>query len=97
LLFGALAFAGTSAFAVDIDSDFDDLDTNRDGVVSADETRDEALLSQYWYKYDENNDGALDTVEFSAFQDADIDDLEPYVLRHDWYGSTGILDQGSGY
>jgi len=94
LLFGALAFAGT-ALAVDVESDFDDLDANQDGYVSINETKDEGILSRYWYKFDANNDGALDNAEFSAFEDADIDDLEPYVLRHDWYGYVGDTHLGS--
>lgn len=97
LLFGAFGLAATGAFAVDIDSDFSDLDTNMDGYVSADELSgaDEPVLSRYWYKFDENNDGAMDTAEFSAFEDTHIDELEPWVLRHDWYGSVGNLDLGS--
>lgn len=86
-LFGALAMVGTGALAVDTEEGFRDLDQNDDGYVSVDETKDEELLSRYWYKFDENNDGALDTAEFSAFEDEDLDDLEPYILRHDWYGS----------
>jgi hypothetical protein len=60
--------------------------------VSASESTDEAALSRYWYKFDDNKDGALDQAEFSAFEDADIDDVEPWVLRHEWYGSVGGLD-----
>jgi hypothetical protein len=91
-LFGALALTGTGALAIDTEEGFRDLDANKDGYISVNETKDEATLSRYWYKFDENKDGALDTSEFSAFEDADVDDLEPYVLRHDWYGSIGNLD-----
>jgi hypothetical protein len=95
LLSGALAFGVGSVFAVDIDADFDELDVNMDGYVSVDETKDETALSQYWYKFDENKDGALDTAEFSAFEEADIDDIEPWPLRHHWYGSVGTLNLGA--
>lgn len=94
LLFGAIGFAASAAFAVDIKSEFSELDKNADGYVSADElsAADEPVLIRYWYRFDENNDGALDTVEFAAFEDTHIDKLEPWVLRHEWYGSVGMVD-----
>lgn len=92
LLSGALALTGTGAFAIDTEQGFRDLDKNADGYVSIEETRDEDALSRYWYKFDDDNDGALDTSEFSAFEEAHVDDVEPYVLRHEWYGSVGDHD-----
>ena len=95
LVFGILALLGTGVMAVDIDQNFDDLDKNSNGYIGVEETNENMTLSRFWYEFDADNDGRLDMAEFSAFEETSIDELEPYVLRHPWYGSIGDQNLGA--
>ena len=52
---------------------FNRLDTNHDGVISRDEAKADATLSQEWSKADTNKDGKIEESEFSAFEE----EMEP--------------------
>lgn len=47
---------------------FEDLDQNNDSLVTPSETERDSALSENWESVDKNNDGAIDRVEFSAFE-----------------------------
>jgi hypothetical protein len=47
---------------------FNDLDTNQDGQVSAEEASQNPKLSEMWNKVDEDANGSIDSAEFSAFE-----------------------------
>ena len=62
LLYGA-------AVAADGDKlDFQTLDANGDGVITADEAQEHPELMEAWATLDENADGALDEDEFANFK-----------------------------
>jgi hypothetical protein len=50
------------------DTRFRSLDSNRDGHVQLYEARDRHRVFYYYQKADKNDDGAIDKVEFSAFE-----------------------------
>lgn len=47
---------------------FEKMDTNADGMISADEAQGNAVLVESWTAVDTNQDGQLDAAEFSAFE-----------------------------
>jgi hypothetical protein len=55
--------------AEEVKSDlFKRLDQDRDGQISQAEAQSETTLSQSWSKFDQNDDGRLDSQEFSTFE-----------------------------
>jgi Ca2+-binding EF-hand superfamily protein len=87
LILGGLVLSGT-ALAANVDKDFKKLDTNKDGYISMDEAKENPLLARHFYKFDTRQTGQLDKSEFSAFESMRKDKLEPYILRHEWYGGV---------
>ena len=47
---------------------FETMDTNADGIISAEEAQTDAVLVESWSTIDANQDGLLDAAEFSAFE-----------------------------
>lgn len=58
-LFSSLAFAGTT---------YEDLDTNKDGVISAEEAQANPDLAAKFKDLDKNQDSQLDAAEFAQFE-----------------------------
>ena len=57
---------------------FDDLDTNHDGYISADEAKANPDLWKKFTQADKDSNGKLDVSEFSAFEERFVpaDDME---------------------
>lgn len=47
---------------------FETMDTNADGIISAEEAQTDVVLVEIWSTVDANQDGQLDAAEFSAFE-----------------------------
>ena len=47
---------------------FNELDRNKDGHIDLYEARDRHRVFHYYQKADSNDDGAVDMIEFSAFE-----------------------------
>ncbi|MDH5327327.1 MAG: EF-hand domain-containing protein [Gammaproteobacteria bacterium] len=62
LVFPSVAMAG------DIQTEFDAMDTDRDGLVSVTEAEGQLELLRRWAEVDKNADGLLEISEFSAFE-----------------------------
>lgn len=63
-------FAGMvtmNSYATEADN-FKTMDTNADGIISAEEAQTDAVLVESWSTVDANQDGQLDAAEFSAFE-----------------------------
>jgi hypothetical protein len=97
------AFSG-AAFAAggtpDSQSGFDKLDTNRDGYISAAEAAKDIPLSSDFKKFDLNNDGKLNHVEYlgaRAKEDtvSTADKVKSKVQRNSSAGSSGATDPRS--
>ncbi|MGD8633959.1 MAG: hypothetical protein PVF85_10340 [Anaerolineales bacterium] len=58
------------AHADDVTESFDEIDSNGDGYISRDEAQAMPSLADvdHWAKYDKDDDGQIDAVEFSAFE-----------------------------
>lgn len=63
LLVATSAYAGARA-----EMSFEQLDTNKDGQLSAEEASYNLPLSKMWNKVDQDGSGAVDKAEFSAFE-----------------------------
>jgi hypothetical protein len=63
LFAGAVAMSSYAA-----DTGFETMDTNADGMISADEAAANGALTESWEVIDVNKDGQLDAAEFSAFE-----------------------------
>jgi Ca2+-binding EF-hand superfamily protein len=69
MLVASLAFAeGEQA------GEFDVLDKNQDGVLSAAEASNSSELSTQWTNIDADGSGSIDRAEFSAFETEEIKD-----------------------
>lgn len=70
LLGFSLATLFTSAtIAADMDTvQFESLDQNQDGQLTAEEASRDATLSENWTAVDKDANGAIDKSEFSAFE-----------------------------
>jgi Ca2+-binding EF-hand superfamily protein len=66
-LFATLLF-GAAVAAEGDKVDFQTLDANGDGVITADEAQAHPELMEAWATLDENADGALDEEEFANFK-----------------------------
>ncbi len=67
-MFGSLLLS-TAVFAADVETpDFNALDVNQDGTLSATEAAASPELSQNWSDIDKDENGAIDEAEFSAFE-----------------------------
>lgn len=64
-LFSSLAFAGTS---------YEDLDANKDGVISAEEAQANPELAAKFRDLDKNQDNQLDAAEFAQFEMAPVEE-----------------------
>ncbi len=58
-LFSGLTFAGTT---------YEDLDANKDGVISAEEAQADPELAGKFKDLDKNQDNQLDAAEFAQFE-----------------------------
>jgi hypothetical protein len=96
LAVSVLAFSG-AAFAAggtaDSQSGFDKLDTNRDGYISPAEAANDIPLSRDFKKFDLNNDGKLNHVEYlgaRAKEDtvSTVDKVKSKVQRNSSTGSS---------
>ncbi len=63
LLLGTTVFAGEQA-----STQFQQLDENQDGSLSAVEASSDTELSSAWSQVDKDGNGAIDSSEFSAFE-----------------------------
>ncbi|MBT3048250.1 MAG: hypothetical protein G8D61_00325 [gamma proteobacterium symbiont of Ctena orbiculata] len=63
-----LAVAGVSGAATAGEDAFMKLDRNADGFISAEESIVDKTLYEGWASVDANNDGRIDSAEFSAFE-----------------------------
>lgn len=64
-----LSGAAVQPLIAESDTDnFKKLDTDRDNYISEEEARGNAALRDRWSEVDENQDGRVDTTEFSAFE-----------------------------
>lgn len=59
---------GTAVAAEGEKADFQALDANGDGVITADEAQEHPELMEAWATLDENADGALDEDEFANYK-----------------------------
>lgn len=64
LLFSTAAMAAGSSSGVS----FDQLDVNKDGLLTAVEGSEDDGLSSMWTEADQDKNGAIDRAEFSAFE-----------------------------
>lgn len=64
LFAGAVAMSSYAAES----GGFATMDTNADGMISADEAAANSALTESWGAIDVNQDGQLDAAEFSAFE-----------------------------
>lgn len=67
-VFAAILIAGCAP--VRHENSFEALDTNNDGSVSRQEAQARSDVVVNWRRIDQNDDGQLDVVEFSAFERA---------------------------
>ncbi len=58
-LFSGMVFAGTT---------LNDLDANKDGLISAEEAKAKPELAKGFSELDKNQDGQLDSAEFAQFE-----------------------------
>lgn len=73
----SLLLVATFSFAEgDQAKDFDALDKNQDGVLSAAEASNSSELSNNWTNIDADGSGAIDRVEFSAFETDEMKDQQ---------------------
>ncbi|MEW8507357.1 MAG: hypothetical protein AB2598_11675 [Candidatus Thiodiazotropha sp.] len=66
-----IAFLAAGAFSGAVaagEEAFMKLDRNADGFISAEESIVDKLLYESWTAADTNNDGRIDSAEFSAFE-----------------------------
>ena len=78
-IFGLSGLFLVASFAVAEDQNakvFDKLDKNQDGVLSAAEASNSSSLSNKWTEIDADGSGAIDRVEFSAFETEEMTDQE---------------------
>jgi hypothetical protein len=64
LFAGAVAMSSYAAES----GGFETMDTNADGMISAEEAAANGALTESWGAIDVNQDGQLDAAEFSAFE-----------------------------
>jgi Ca2+-binding EF-hand superfamily protein len=69
ILLATLLFSAAAMDAGAAGNDaFDQLDTNKDGQLNAAEASGDEALSSKWTVADQNQSGAIDRAEFSAFE-----------------------------
>lgn len=73
LLFSTAAVAAGTSSGVT----FDQLDTNKDGLLTAMEASENAGLSSMWTQADQDRNGAIDRAEFSAFETMPEQEVAP--------------------
>ncbi len=64
----AMALLAGVAVAADYPDTFEAIDVDGDGYISAEEARARPDLHENWQATDSNQDGHLDSAEFSAFE-----------------------------
>lgn len=64
----AITAAGFLSTAIAAENQFNKLDADADGYISADEAAAHEALKQGWTETDTNMDGMVDAAEFSAFE-----------------------------
>lgn len=63
-----LALSGACSTVIAGEDAFMKLDRNADGFISAEESIENEALYRGWSKADANDDGMVDSAEFSAFE-----------------------------
>jgi len=71
-LFSATTYAGNMDTA-----QFETLDQNQDGQLTAEEAAKDMTLSENWTSIDTNANGAIDQAEFSAFESMQMQESKP--------------------
>ena len=75
--FVALVAAGFLSTAIAGENQFNKLDADGDGYITAEEAAAHEGLQQSWTATDVNEDGKVDAAEFSAFEMQDAEQQAP--------------------
>ncbi|MEL0631818.1 EF-hand domain-containing protein [Pseudoalteromonas carrageenovora] len=67
LSLAALGILSTSAFAMDVQATFNELDKDSNGTLSESEAGEDAVLHENFSQIDTNQDGQLSLNEFKKF------------------------------
>ncbi len=67
--FSVITLFSAATFAADMDTvQFESLDQNQDGQLTAEEASRDSALSENWTSVDKDGNGSIDKAEFSAFE-----------------------------
>ncbi|MCW8902135.1 MULTISPECIES: hypothetical protein [Sedimenticola] len=67
--FSVITMLSAATYAADMNTvQFESLDQNQDGQLTAEEAARDATVSENWTTIDKDANGAIDQAEFSAFE-----------------------------